>query len=128
MHELGTGVLDWESEERISDRYGLVELFLRLRELLKLNPVTEKLHGKLIAIVREIRELHHIGDLFHGVRPTIPEVGERVELGTGAIFFEEDAVGLMPDDRRATLWLDIRALYRLHNQTVTLYFEESPRY
>jgi hypothetical protein len=128
MHELGTGVLDWEREERISDRYGLVELFLRPGELVKLNRVTEQLHGKLFAIVREVRESHHIGDLFHGVGPTVPEVGERVELGTGAIFFEDDAVGLVPDDYRTTLWLDIRGLYRLHNQTVTLYFEESPRY
>lgn len=128
MHELGTGMLDWEREERISDRYGLVELFLRPGELVKLNRVTEQLHGKLVAIVREARVSHHIGDLFHDVRPTIPEVGERVELGTGAIFFEDDAVGLVPDDHRGTLWLNIRALYRLHNQTVTLYFEESPKY
>ena len=28
MHQLSTGVLDWEREERISDRFGLVELFL----------------------------------------------------------------------------------------------------
>ena len=26
---------------------------------------------------------------------------------------------------RDTLWLDIRALYRVHNQTVTLFFEAS---
>jgi len=79
MHELGTGVLDWEREERISDRYGLVELFLRPGELVKLNRVTEQLHGKLVAIVREVRASHHIGDLFHGVKPTVPEIDERVE-------------------------------------------------
>lgn len=27
MEELGTGVLDWERDERISDRYGMVRLF-----------------------------------------------------------------------------------------------------
>jgi hypothetical protein len=128
MHELETGVLDWEREERISDRYGLVELFEGPGSLVKLDRVTEQLHGTLIAIVREVRESHHIGDLFHGVRPSTPKVGERVELGTGAIFFEGDAVGLVPDDHRTTLWLEIRALYRVHNQTVTLYFEESPRH
>ena len=126
MHELGTGVLDWERGERISDRYGLVELFRGPGSLVELNQVTVRLHGKLIAIVREVREPSHIGDFFHGVKPSIPEVGERVELGIGAIFFEAGAVGLMPDDHRSTLWLDIRALYRVHRQTVTLYFEESP--
>jgi hypothetical protein len=125
MHELGTGVLDWEREERISDRYGLVELLHGPFSRVKLTRVTEQLHGKLIAIVREVRESPHIGDLLHGVKPTTPEVGERIELGIGAIFFEDDAVGLMPDDHRTTLWLDIHALYRVHRQTVTLYFEES---
>jgi hypothetical protein len=126
MHELGTGVLDWEREERISDRYGLVELFQGPGSLVKLNRVTEQLHGKLIAIVRETRVSSHPGDLFHGIKPSTPEVGERIELGIGGIFFDDDAVGLKPDDQRPTLWLDIRALYRVHQQTVTLYFEESP--
>lgn len=125
MHELGTGVFDWEREERISDRYGLVELFQEPGSLVKLHRVTEQMHGKLVAIVREVRESHHIGDLYHGVRPDTPNVGERVELGKGAIFFEDGGVGLLPDDDRTTQWLDIHALYRLHNQTVTLYFEES---
>ena len=127
MHELGTGVLDWEREERISDRYGLVELFLRPGEPVKLNRIAQPLYGKLVAVVREVRRSSHIGDLFHGVKPTIPEIEERIELGTGTIFFEDDAVGLMPVDGRLTLWLDINALYRVHSQTVTLYFEESPQ-
>jgi hypothetical protein len=128
MHELGTGVLDWEREERISDRYGIVELFHEPGVLVALTPVTEQLHGKLIAIVREVRQSSHIGDLFHDVKPSVPEIGERVELGTGAIFFEDGGVGLIPDDRRPRLWLDIHALYRVHRQTVTLYFDESPPY
>jgi len=127
MHELGTGVLDWEREERISDRYGLVELFLRPGELVKLDRIAQPLHGRLVAVVREVRRSSHIGDLFHAVKPTIPEIDERIELGTGTIFFEDDAVGLRPDDGRSTLWLNIHVLYRVHNQTVTLYFEESPQ-
>jgi hypothetical protein len=31
-----------------------------------------------------------------------------------------NAVGLAPDDRRHADWLDPRALYRCHNQTVRL--------
>jgi hypothetical protein len=66
-----------------------------------------------------------IGDLFHEVCPSKPEPGERVVLGEGTLFFSDEGVGLMPDDGRKTLWLDIRALYRLHNQTVTLFFDAS---
>jgi hypothetical protein len=128
MHELGTRMLDWEREERISDRYGVVELFHESGVPVELTPVTEQLHGKLIAIVREMRQPSHIGDLFHGVRPSVPEIGERIVLGIGAIFFEDGGVSLMPDDHRPRLRLDIHALYRVHRQTVTLYFEESPSY
>ena len=127
MHELGTGVFDWERGERVSDRYGLVELFQTPGKLVKLNRIDQRLHGKLVAIVREVRRSSHIGDLFHGVKPTVPEIGERIELGIGTIFFEDESVGVMPDDGRETLWLNIRALYRAHSHIVTLYFEESPR-
>jgi hypothetical protein len=47
-----------------------------------------------------------------------------VTLGEGALFFENDEVGIRPDDGRDTQWLDIHALYNVHEQTVTLCFEE----
>jgi hypothetical protein len=53
-------------------------------------------------------------------------LNEHVVLGEGTLFFDEDGVGLSPDDGRDTLWLNMHALYRVHNQTVTLFFEESP--
>jgi len=53
-------------------------------------------------------------------------VGEMVILGEGTLRFEGNGVGLLPDDGRTTLWLNIPALYRVHNQTVTLFFEQSP--
>jgi hypothetical protein len=53
------------------------------------------------------------------------KLNEEVVLGTGTLFFEEDGVGLLPDDGRKSLWLDIHALYRVHDQIVTLFFEES---
>jgi hypothetical protein len=83
-------------------------------------------HGRLIAVVRKVREVAHIGDLFHRVFPIKPEVGEMVILGEGTLRFEGNGVGLLPDDGRTTLWLNIPALYRVHNQTVTLFFEQSP--
>lgn len=127
MEELGTGVLDWEREERISDRYGVVKLFNHPGEgkkPIRLRHLTEA-YGGLIAVVREVRDSSHIGDLFHLVFPSKPEVGEQVILGEGTLFFGDDGVGLMPDDGRETLWLDIHALYRVHNQTVTLFFDAS---
>lgn len=129
MYELGTGVVDWERAERISDRYAVVELFEGPRPhstIVKLKRIKEGLHGTLMAVVRETRTSDHIGDLFHGVETSTPVAGERVALGTGALFYEDGRVGVRPDDARTTLWLDIQALYRVHNQTVTLYFETSP--
>ncbi len=76
----------------------------------------------------------HIGDLFRGVSPSTPKVGETIVLGTGTFFTEPTdwyaegvkfslAFGLDPDDGRETDWLDINSLYRLHEQDVELYFE-----
>jgi hypothetical protein len=130
MKELGTGVLDWDREERVSDRYGFVKLFTgprsTIREEITLATAKAQTHGRLIAVVREVREVDHIGDFFHRVFPTIPELGEKVILGEGTVCFENNGVGLLPDDGRTALWLDIRALYRIHNQTVTLFFEAAP--
>jgi len=56
-------VLDWERGERISDRYGLVELFQKPDSLVKPNRVEEHLHGS-IAIVREPRESPPSGIFF----------------------------------------------------------------
>ena len=128
MEEIGTGVLDWDREERISDRYGMVMLFDRPhppRKAIRLRRSNEGKHGRLVAVVRETREPSHVGDLFHGISPSKPTVDEIVVLGEGRLFFFVDAVGLFPDDNRATLWLDIHTLYRVHNQTITLIFEGS---
>jgi hypothetical protein len=129
MQELGTGVLDWERDERISDRYGLVKLFDRagpVKQQIALRRFKEGSHGRLVALVKETRESTHIGDLFHRVFPAKPEVDEQIVLGEGTLFFEDGGVGLVPDDGRKTLWLDMNSLYRAHSQTVTLFFEESP--
>lgn len=128
MEEIGTGVLDWDRGERISDRYGSVRLFDDSgpgKRPVELHKEQEGRHGRLIAVVRETRDSPHIGDLFHRVFPSTPTIGETISLGEGMLFFQDDAVGLVPDESRETLWLDIHALYRLHGQTVTLFFERS---
>jgi hypothetical protein len=128
MEEIGTGVLDWAREERISDRYGVVILFDRPsdpRKAIRLFRAHEGRYGRLIAVVREIREPSHIGDLFHQVFPSKPDMNEIAVLGEGTLFFAGDGVGVLPEDNRQTLWLDIHALYRVHNQTVTLFFDKA---
>jgi hypothetical protein len=126
MEEIGTGVLDWDREERISDRYGSVMLIDRpqsSRKPLSLRRSNEGKHGQLLAVVREVHESAHIGDLFHEVYPSKPNVGDIILLGEGTLFFVADRVGLLPDDNRSNLWLDIHELYRVHSQNVTLFFD-----
>lgn len=126
MEEIGAGVLTWSPGERVSDRYGTVYLLTMLdsSETVRLAKTTEGKPGRLIALVRETRRSRHIGDLFHGVFPKIPEVGQKVVLGEGTLFFQDELVGVRPDDGRHTQWLNLRALYQVHEQTVTLFFEE----
>ena len=132
---LGEGVLCWARQERQSDRYGAVALLegedscrahaLNHRDL-------EGTPGRLLAEGLETRPSPHVGDGWHRVGPATPERGEQVELGEGFLFFEEPAghraedgghtVGLRPPDGRKHLWLDVGALYRMHNQTVRLTF------
>ena len=125
---IGVGVLDWRRHERIGDRYGSFCLFKdHVSEesipLLKLDG-----YGKLIVIVREIRESRHIGDLLHGFLPEKPEVGEVIELGEGSVFYDIDefgeSIGLKPSDNRKTFWLKPKMLYRCHSQTVGVYFRK----
>jgi hypothetical protein len=148
---IGEGGLNWPASERRSDRYGRVGL----QRVGPMPATTEALAagiepgtlyptgdwillsgmeaalapGRLVAEVVETRQSGHIGDLFRGIGPSTPAVGERVVLGEGRLFFEEEdegwLVGLLPADGRADDWLDPRALYRVHAQTVRLYFEPS---
>ncbi len=129
VHELGVGVLSWPPDERISDRYGTVKLMNvphgspveRKPIVLTIVPSTR---GKLFAEVVEIRQSNHFGDLFRDIYPATPEVGDRIKLGFGELFYEADNVGLKPDDGRETDWLDPNALYRAIDQTVKLLFVE----
>lgn len=121
---LGTGVLGWNGHERRSDRYGYISLFLS-PDSDKAVSLSRRLagYGKLVAKVLEIRKSYHIGDLFRGIFPETPEVGEEITLGEGWLSFTgPTVVGLKPDDKRETDWLNPRSLYRLHQQTVELYF------
>lgn len=138
MIELGTGQLSWHAQERRSDRYGTVGLYVDANPD---DPVsTERIawseeglaaegkHGTLVAYVIETRPSKHIGDLHRDFQPSEPEIDEQIELGSGTLFFEElnggalSYVGLKPDDERASDWLSPTELYRCHQQTVRLMF------
>jgi hypothetical protein len=130
---IGKGILTWDKSERVSDRYGYVWLMDygdSLSATHKAAPITgKKLNGKfgtLTARVLETRESTHIGDLFHRVYPRTPQKGAEIKLGEGYLCFDEDedheSVGLKPADRRDTMWLNIRSLYDVHEQTVELIF------
>lgn len=134
-HLLGTGKLTWAKSERVGDRYGAVYLLAygdsmsESKEVPLTIPADLK-PGKLVAHVKETRKSTHVGDWAHGISPTTPEVGETIELGSGKFFqckysSGTVAVGAMPDELRTTLWMDINALYRAHEQTVDLYWEEA---
>jgi hypothetical protein len=128
---IGEGILSWGSTERVSDRYGAIILMAdgdsetEPTGYASFDSDLDGRRGTLIARVQETRQSTHIGDLFRGLRPTTPEVGEEITLGNGVVFTEltswgNDSIGVLPDDGRDTDWMDPKALYRAHEQTVQL--------
>lgn len=137
-NKIGHGSLTWDGGERRSDRYGSVWLMPDHISSITGGGVPASLieksacglagqRGELIAVITQNRDSTHIGDLFRGISPSKPEIGEIIKLGNGTIFFETwpyggVVVGLYPDDGRGHDWLDPKALYRAHEQTVDLFF------
>jgi 3'-phosphoadenosine 5'-phosphosulfate sulfotransferase (PAPS reductase)/FAD synthetase len=127
--ELGQGQLWWPRYERQTDRYGTVFLLTGpdAEDYVSFENAPLGQLGRLVAVVVETRRSSHCGDIARSLAPTTPTVGEEITLGAGTLFTDTDAdldvpkaVGLAPDDHRDTDWLDPRALYRCHNQTVRL--------
>ena len=123
---IGTGQLTWARHERVSDRYGTVQLFSEGEVL----PLEGSYHagktGHLVVEVLETRQSEHVGDLFRGIFPTTPSVGDQMTLGEGKLFFDSDedgdVVGVEPADGRDSDWMNPKTLYRAHQQTVRLIF------
>lgn len=81
---LATGWLQWPRVERRSNRYGTVRLFEFPRErdtMVDYPSLPLGKYGRLVAEVIETQESSHVGDLFRGLQPQTPEVGERMVLG-----------------------------------------------
>lgn len=136
---LGTGVLTWVPFERQSNRYGSVYLIKEGANSLSVDGPWPSLideaivntfiglAGDLIAVVKIARDSTHDGDHFRKVYPRKPEVGQIIVFGKGRLFRTPGpdggvGVGLRPEDGREMDWLDIRALYDAHEQTVDLSF------
>jgi hypothetical protein len=131
---LGSGTLTWNSEERVSDRYGSVHLFNYENQedttLLLDFPLIKRLNGSLgnlKASVIGTRQSSHIGDIFRQLQPVTPKINEVIMLGHGHLFYEKQqgilCIGLRPPQAREIDWLNPSALYRCHHQTVELYFQ-----
>ena len=142
MNKIASGIFMWNSVERRSGRYGFVFLTkANYDETVKVEPTFDEamvnsLVGnkkvKLYAVVTESRPSGHSGDQFLKIAPSQPEVGERVELGVGMLcmipndgYDKDMMIGLEPSDGRTLFWFDPRKLYRLHDQTVELFAEET---
>lgn len=133
---LGIGTLTWARAERVSDRYGTVYLIKDgldsfssepAHSFVNVRPEILGQSGELLAVVKATRKSTHIGDLFHGIAPRTPEVGQIIVLGKGQLFREPapeggHQVGVRPSDGRDALWLNMRSIYDAHEQTVELFF------
>lgn len=133
---LGEGVLSWPNMERVSDRYGVVDLAHEPNGDIYVifDEVTVQMRGTLVAVVLDVLDEWPFQD-HYGTGPLYarPAVGEPVVLGTGTLFTEKFAsmhgdrpgrilAGVRPDDGREERWLDPAALSRVHHQRVRLEF------
>jgi hypothetical protein len=137
---VGYGIFGWEGNERRSNRYGAfligetpydanerVAAHLDLEALRAL--VGKRVHIR--CVVTKARDSGHAGDMFLKLKPSTPNAGEIVDLGVGVLRLEDPgfgwlpAVTLVPEDNRESLWFDPRKLYRLHDQTVDVFVEET---
>lgn len=137
--KIASGVFGWDSGERRSNRYGSVQIRSSPYDGNVVATVTydrkamEALTGKrvrLVCSVVQTRASGHVGDAFLKIKPSTPMAGDVIELGVGVLFVADGydglpEIGLMPEDGRRELWIDPRQLYRLHDQTVDLYAEET---
>jgi hypothetical protein len=138
MISLGTGMFMWDRVERVTSRYGTVYLtnqnwFETSESQVNWHPESaDSLIGKKVKIsckVLQARTAQHCGDLFLEIIPTTPEVGEVIVLGIGKLCTRktEDSIGvsILPEDNREKYLFDPKILYRLIEQTVEIFIEET---
>lgn len=131
------GALGWFGGERRSDRYGAITVFNEnsyeqkiVNDSIIYKDVIDTLvgkNGKIVAVVLETRKSTHIGDLFRGFYPKTPKVGQTIKVGEGEFFTEighegRPTFGVKPADGRESDWLIPKNLYKLHEQSVDIFF------
>lgn len=138
LNLIARGVFSWHPAERITTRYGAfminkesyngdVASNYQYQDIAKVASLVGK-RVKVLASVFESRPSGHIGDLFLGIYPKQPLVGDTVKLGLGVLDYVKDKdrpewseFVLHPEDAREQLWIDPYKLYNLHDQTVDLW-------
>lgn len=136
------GIFTWASEERRSDRYGFITVMREcfnenstsmasITDMASLALLTNKRACITVKVI-ETRESGHIGDIFRGIFPSTPDVGQEFSLGVGKLLVKPAdwspigiEIGLYPDDGREDDWLDPNILYQLHDQTVEITVTEA---
>lgn len=152
---IATGVLGWGKYERQSKEYGFIgvepsgygeDAKSRITPFFDAE-LLESLRGKkvrLIAVVREARKSEHCGDMFlylpgttEHIKPTTPEVGQEIEIGVGYLQIKRDDEFINPmfgvncsgyrnkGEDRSKFQMDPERLYKLHDQTVDVFIEET---
>lgn len=138
-HKLAFGVFGWCSTERRSNRYGAFTITdapfsdVKVADSQVDVSTIESLVGKrvkLTLVAEEIRPSEHLGDMHYKLKPSTPEKGEVIDLGVGILglgktSYGEYAIALSPGDGRTQLWIDPRKFYVAHDQTVTVFAEET---
>lgn len=136
---IAKGIFCWTSTERRTQRYGSIHVSdspyeESARAEVYYDEVTlTEWRGqrvRLTARVVESRPSTHAGDRAIDVKPVQPTVGEVVDLGVGVLSTDVSLDGLpdillVPVDGRERFWIDPRQLYRLHDQTVEIYAEQT---
>jgi len=136
---IATGIFMWDSSERRSDRYGRFycgsETYSAKDKVLPTfeSEAAKALMGKRVRITVEVvaaRESGHIGDIFHGISPMKPEKGDIIDLGVGTFdvgrnYNDDPDIGLCPNDGRGNWWINPHQLFKLHDQTVKVFVEET---
>jgi len=133
MTFIGRGKFGWERAERVSNRYGSFSLYGggKATPLSEQRRNAEPFDTKMVRVVARVeatRQSHHIGDLFLGISPSTPKVGEEMEVAVGTLYVEDGPDQTLnfviePNDGREELWIDPKVLYRLHDQTVIVFME-----
>jgi len=138
---LALGIVSWDGVERRTNRYGAILLGPTTYDDKSVGidhtfdkEVAVELDGKRVhmtATVLEDRISGHMGDLALGIVPIKPERGDVIDLGVGILQFgklawaTEPSIVLKPGDDRQVFWFNPHDLYRLHDQSVALYVEET---